>query len=137
MPVKRWVMAGDRGFWGKIGKEVRTAPDRVRRGARRAVRDGVLRVDLVGLRRDRGRALADLGERTLALWTAGRPSAVETDPETLRIRSRIESIEEAIRAKRDELARLRAGSTERAAASPADLDWGAPESPGARGTNGG
>ena len=130
-------MAGSRGFLAKIGEEVRTASNRARRGARRAVREGVLRVDLVGLRRDRGRALADLGERTLALWNAGDLSAVETDPETIRIRSRIESIEEAVRAKRDELARLRAGSTERAAATPADLDWSAPESPGARGANGG
>ena len=133
-------MAGGRGFWGKIGEEVRTASDRAQRGARRAVRDGVLRVDLVGLRRDRGRALADLGERTLALWSTGRLSAVETDPETLRIRSRIESIDESIRAKRDELARLRAAgaqSAQSAETSPADLDWSAPESPGARGTNGG
>jgi len=127
-------MAGGRGFWEKIGEEVRTVSDRARRGAHRAVRGGVLQVDLVGLRRDRGRALADLGDRTLALWNAERLSAVETDPETLRIRTRIESIDESIRVKRDELERLR---TEGAAASPADLDWSAPESPGARGPNGG
>jgi len=130
-------MAGGRKFWGKIGEEVRTVSNRARLGARRAVRDGVLRIDLVGLRRDRGRALADLGERMLVLWSAERLSAVETDPETLRIRSRVDSIDESIRAKRDELERLRAESAEGAAVSPADLDWSAPESPGARGTNGG
>ena len=136
-------MAGDRGFWGKVGEEVRTVSDRARRSAERAVREGVLRVDLVGLRRDRGRALADLGERMLALWNAERLSAIDTDPETLRIRSRIETIEVSIRTKRDELERMRAesvGGAESAqddATSPADLDWSASDSPGARGPNGG
>lgn len=101
-------MTGESGFWARVGEEVRTVSDRTRQSARKAVQSGMLRVDLVSLRRDRSRALADLGERALTLWNAGTPYAVESDAESLRLRSRIGSIDDLIGAKLAELERLRA-----------------------------
>ena len=101
-------MAGESGFWSRVGEEVRSVSDRTRHSARKAVQVGMLRVDLVSLRRDRSRALADLGERALALWNAGTPHAVESDAEALRLRSWIGSIDDLIGAKKAELERLRA-----------------------------
>jgi hypothetical protein len=66
-----------------------------------------LRVDLVSLRRERGRALADLGERTLTLWNHGELSRLESDPEMLRLRARVEGVDAAIAGKEAELVRLR------------------------------
>lgn len=109
-------MAGTSGFWAKVTDEVRTVSDRTRRGAKRAVQIGVIRVDLISLRRDRSQALADLGERALALWKGGAPAEIESDEEALRLRSRVDAVEEAIETKRAELERLRQGAT---AASPA------------------
>jgi len=57
-------------FWDRVQDELRTASGKARREAERAVRTGVLQMDLVSLRRDRRRAQADLGERALALWKA-------------------------------------------------------------------
>lgn len=101
-------MTGESGFWARVGEEVRSASDRTRQSARKAVQIGMLRVDLVSLRRDRSRALAELGERTLTLWNQGIPPAVESDAEALRLRSWIASIDDLIGAKRAELERLRA-----------------------------
>jgi hypothetical protein len=100
-------MAGDRTFWTKVGEEVRSVADRTKRGALRAVQMGVLRVDLVSLRRDRSRALADLGEQLLRIWNAGSPDAIDSDAEALRLKSRIASIDDLIGAKQVELERLR------------------------------
>ena len=101
-------MTGDTGFWARVGEEVRSVSDRTRQSARKAVQIGMLRVDLVSLRRDRSRALADLGERALTLWNAGTPHAVDSDAEALRLRSWIGSIDDLIGVKRAELERLRA-----------------------------
>lgn len=101
-------MTGDNGFWARVGEEVRSVSDRTRQSARKAVQIGMLRVDLVSLRRDRSRALADLGARALALWSAGTPQAVDSDAEALRLRSWIGSIDDLIGVKRAELERLRA-----------------------------
>lgn len=94
-------------MWSRIRDEVRSVSDRTRRGARRAFDEGVLRVDLVSLRRERHRGLADLGERALNLWNRGELSALESDPEMLRLRVRVEGVDAAIAAKEAELARLR------------------------------
>ena len=112
-------MAGSTGFWAKVTDEVRSVSDRTRRSAKRAVQIGVIRVDLVSLRRDRSQALADLGERVLALWKAGTPAEIESDAEAVRIRARVETVEGAIEAKRAELERLRQGA-QRSAAAPED-----------------
>jgi len=104
-------MAGTSGFWAKVTDEVRTVSERTRRGAKRAVQIGVIRVDLISLRRDRSQALADLGERALALWKGGAPAEIESDEEALRLRSRIDAVEEVIETKRAELERLRQGAT--------------------------
>jgi len=104
-------MAGTSGFWAKVTDEVRTVSDRTRRGAKRAVQIGVIRVDLISLRRDRSQALADFGERALALWKGGAPAEIESDEEALRLRSRIDAVEEVIEKKRTELERLRQGAT--------------------------
>ena len=69
-------MADETGFWGRMSEEFRSVSDRTRASARRAVSIGVLRVDLVSLRRDRSRALSDLGARALALWNGGTPHAL-------------------------------------------------------------
>ena len=103
-------MAGASGFWARVTDEVRTVSDRTRRGARRAFQIGVIRVDLISLRRDRSQALADLGARALALWNGGAPEKIEFDDEALRLRSRVAEVEGAIEAKRTELERLRQGA---------------------------
>jgi hypothetical protein len=113
-------MAGNTSFWERVGEEVRSVSDRTRRGAKRALQMGVLRVDLVSLRRDRSRALADLGERVLTLWKAGTLLAMESDAEVLRLRSRIVSIEELIEAKRVELERLREEAKSQASTGPTE-----------------
>jgi len=109
-----------------VTDEVRTVSDRTRRGAKRAVQIGIIRVDLISLRRDRSLALAGLGERALALWRSGAPAEVESDEEALRLRARIDTVEEAIETKRAELERLRHGATAEAPApdqrTPASID---------------
>jgi hypothetical protein len=98
-------------FWTRFRDEVRTVSSRTRRGAKRAFDSGVLRVDLVSLRRERGRALADLGERTLILWNKGTLADLGRDPEMLRLRARVEGVDAAIAAKESELRRLRASDS--------------------------
>jgi len=119
-------MAGPSGFWAKVTDEVRTVSDRTRRGAKRAVQIGVIRVDLISLRRDRSQALADLGARALALWKGGAPYEIGSDEEALRLRSRIDAVEEVIETKRARLERLRQGGTAEPPASdertPASID---------------
>ena len=100
-------MAGDSGFWSRVAEEVRTASGRARGSAQRVIQSGVLRVDLVSLRRDRFRALADLGERALTHWSHGAPQAIDSDPEALRLRERIASVDRDIDAKRAEIDGLR------------------------------
>ncbi|HEU4723968.1 MAG TPA: hypothetical protein VFU59_01595 [Candidatus Eisenbacteria bacterium] len=108
-------------IWSRFRDEVRSVSDRTRKGARRAFDTGVLRVDLVSLRRERHRGLADLGERALTLWNRGELSKLESDPEMLRLRARVEGVDAAIAAKEAELARLRAaeGQAPRASAPEA------------------
>jgi hypothetical protein len=105
-------------FWDRISEEVRSVSDRTKRGARRTFQTGVLRVDLLSLRRDRSRALADLGERVLVFWKTGTLSAIESDAEAIRLRSRIASTEDLIEAKRVELERLREESKRETSAGP-------------------
>lgn len=100
-------MAAESRFWSKLAEDVKTVSGRTSRGARRAVQMGVLRVDLISMRRDRSRALADLGERALSLWKSGAAATIETDPEAIRIRERIATVERDIEAKREEINRLR------------------------------
>ena len=101
-------MPTEASFWSRVSGEIRSVTDRTRTSAKRAVSIGVLRVDLVSLRRDRSRALSSLGARALALWEAGTPQALESDAEALRLRTWIASIDEIVRVKRAELERLRA-----------------------------
>lgn len=110
-------MTGESGFWARVGDEVRSVSDRTRHTARKAVQIGMLRVDLVSLRRDRSRALSDLGARALSLWNDGNPQAVESDAEALRLRSWIGSIDDLIGVKNAELERLRADPGGKAAAN--------------------
>lgn len=100
-------MADTGKFWGRVQEECRTVAARTGVRAKRAVRQGVLQVDLVSLRRDRGRALADLGERLLRIWAEARVSSVEQDPEVLRLKGVVEAIERNIAAKEAEAAELR------------------------------
>lgn len=109
-------------MWSRFRDEVRSVSDRTRRGARRAFDTGVLRVDLVSLRRERRRGLADLGERALILWKRAELPGLESDPEMIRLRVRVEGVDAAIAAKEAELSRLRA-ATEKAPHAP---DPGAP-----------
>ncbi|HSQ60716.1 MAG TPA: hypothetical protein VLT84_09840 [Acidobacteriota bacterium] len=83
---------------------------RTGRGARRAFDSGVLRVDLVSLRREHRRALADLGDRLIQLWDRGSLDGVERDPELLRLRARVEGANASISAKEAEWKRLRDAS---------------------------
>jgi hypothetical protein len=108
-------MTGPR-FWDRFQDEIRTASGRARREAERAVRSGMLRVDLVSLRRDRRGALAHLGERVLALWSGDRLSAIAEDPEALRLRALVQSIEGLIAVKEEELRSIRSGSEDSARA---------------------
>jgi hypothetical protein len=114
------------GVWNRIRDEVRSVTERTGREARRAFDSGVLKVDLVSLRRERRRALADLGERLLQLWDRASLDGVERDPEMLRLRARVEGVEEAIAAKEAEWKRLRDASEKEPAAQ--DSPSATPES---------
>ena len=106
-------------FWNRVRDEVRSVSSRTKDGARKAFDEGVLRVDLVSLRRERRRAHADLGERTLTIWNRGELSRLESDPEMVRLRARAEGVDAAIAAKEAELSRLRtAGEEAPSAPSP-------------------
>ncbi len=94
-------------FWTRMQEEGRAAFGKTRRAANRAVRRGVLQMDLVSLRRDRTRAMAGLGERALRLWSEGNIASLDADAEAQRLRAWIESIEGAIAAKEAEAAALR------------------------------
>jgi len=94
-------------FWDRVQDELRTASGKARREAGRAVRAGVLQVDLVSLRRDRNRAQANLGERVLALWSSEKLDSLAEDPETLRLKTLVQSIEGSIAAKEQELRFIR------------------------------
>lgn len=100
-------MTPQTGFWDRLQDEVRTGYERTRRGTQRTVRIGVLRVDLLSLRRDRSRALSQLGERAFFLWNAGSLATLEGDPEALRLRSLVEGIERCIADKEEEVRSLR------------------------------
>lgn len=95
-------------LWDRMREDVRGLSERTRRGTRRAIEQGVLRVDLVSLRRTRTRALADLGERTLKFWNWGRTAELWSDAEAIRLRARIAEVDDRIREKEELLARLRA-----------------------------
>ena len=105
-------------FWGRVQEECRTVASRTRARAKRAVRQGVLQVDLVSFRRDRGRALADLGERLLRLWSEGRIASLVDDPEIGRLKARVESIEAEIAAREAEAAALHRQPAEPAPDAP-------------------
>jgi hypothetical protein len=107
-------------FWTRVQEEGKAAFGRTKRAANRAVRQGVLQVDLVSLRRDRTRAMASLGERALRLWSEGNIAVFEADAEAQRLRTWIESIEGAIAAKETEAAALRErGAEQQAPGGPA------------------
>ncbi len=107
-------MTGASKFWGRVQEEIRSVTERTRDGAERAVRAGVIRVDLISLRRDRNRAHADIGERVLALWSGGRLGTLTDDPESQRLRALVDSIGSSITAKEAELNLLRARNPETA-----------------------
>lgn len=115
-------MADTRKFWNRVQEECRTVATRTGVRAKRAVRQGVLQVDLVSLRRDRGRALADLGERLLRLWAEARVSSVEQDAEVLRLKGVVEAIEKDIAAKEAEAAELRRPPAEPAPAAATEVE---------------
>ncbi len=94
-------------FWDRVQDELRTASERARREAERAVRSGVIQMDLVSLRRDRRRAQADLGERAHELWKTEKLESLREDPEALRLRTIVQSIEGLIAAKEEELKSVR------------------------------
>ena len=100
-------MTGTTKFWDRFQEDLRTASGRARKEAERAVRNGMLRVDLVSLRRDRQRAEAHLGGRVLALWTGDRLVSLADDPEALRLKTLVQSIEGLIAAKEEELRSIR------------------------------
>ena len=95
-------------FWDRLSDELKTASDRARKEAERAVRTGVLQMDLVSLRRDRQRTRAMLGERVLELWSGDKLETVVSDSETLRLKDVVQSIELLIDAKEQELRTVRA-----------------------------
>ena len=101
-------------FWGRMQEDVRTVSERARREAERAVRTGVLRVDLVSLRRGRNRANADLGARLLALWSEEKLGDLTQDPEALRLKALVQSIEEVMTAKEEELRAIRSRGSDEA-----------------------
>jgi len=123
-------MAPQIGFWDRLQDEVRTGYERTRRTTKRAVRIGVLRVDLLSLRRDRSRAMAQLGERAHFLWNAESLATLEGDAEALRLRSLIEGIERCIVAKEAELTTLRREE------DVTESDTGGNEPPRTEGTHG-
>jgi hypothetical protein len=94
-------------FWDRLSDELKSASERARKEAERAVRTGVLRMDLVSLRRDRNRTQAKIGERVLTLWSAEKLGSLVEDPETLHLKSVIQSIEELIAVKEQELRTVR------------------------------
>lgn len=94
-------------FWNRVQDEVRTVSGKARREAERAVRAGVIQMDLVSIRRDRRRAHAHLGERVLALWTEEKLESLAVDSEALRLKTLIQSIEGLIAAKEEELRSIR------------------------------
>ena len=100
-------MATTSSFWDRVGDELRTASGKARKEAERAVRTGVIRMDLISLRRDRGRAQAHLGERALVLWTSEKLQGLAEDPEALRLKALVQSIEGLIAAKEEELRSVR------------------------------
>ena len=95
------------GFWDRVQDELRSASGKARKEAERAVRTGVLQMDLVSLRRDRKRTQSHLGERVLALWSSENLDGLASDPETLRLRTLVQSIEGLIAAKEQELRSMR------------------------------
>ena len=101
-------MAATQNFWDRVREDVRDLSERTRQSTRRAIEEGVLRVDLVSLRRTRTRALADLGDRALKFWNWGRMAELSEDAEAIRLRTRIAEVDDRIRQKEDALARLRA-----------------------------
>ncbi|HYR52613.1 MAG TPA: hypothetical protein VET83_08360 [Candidatus Dormibacteraeota bacterium] len=105
-------------FWDRVQDELRTASGKARREAERAVRTGVLRMDLVSLRRDRRRAQADLGERAAALWNAEKLESLSEDSEALRLKTLVQSIEGLIAAKEEELRSIRSRVPDPGAAEP-------------------
>lgn len=107
-------MASASDLWGRVQGEFRSVTERTRRGAQRAVRAGALQLDLVSLRRDRHRAHAGLGERLLALWSDGRLDTMTEDLEITRLKARVESIDQSVAAKEEELRHLRARDTDAA-----------------------
>jgi hypothetical protein len=94
-------------LWDRVREDVRGLTERTRHGTRRAIERGVLRVDLVSLRRARTRALADLGGRALVFWDSGRTKELESDAEAVRLRARIAEVDGRIREKQDALDQLR------------------------------
>lgn len=102
-------------FWDRLSDELKSASDRARKEAERAVRTGVLQMDLVSLRRDRHRTRAMIGERVLELWNAEKVETLASDPETLRLRDVVQSIEGLIAAKEQELRTVRSRAPESAA----------------------
>jgi hypothetical protein len=114
-------MADTGGFWNRVQEECRGVATRTGARAKRAVRQGVLQVDLVSLRRDRGRALADLGERLLKLWAEGNVSSLERDAEALRLKGVVEEIERNLAAREAEAAELHRPPAEPAPAAGAEV----------------
>jgi hypothetical protein len=94
-------------FWDRLQDELRSASGKARKEAERAVRSGILRVDLVSLRRDRRRAEAHLGERVLALWSGDKLESLTGDAAAVRLRTLVQSIEGMIAAKEEELRTIR------------------------------
>jgi hypothetical protein len=124
-------MAAQTGFWDRMQDQMRSGYERTRRSTSRAVRIGILRVDLLSLRRDRTRALAQLGERAYSLWNAGSLGAFESDPDALRVRSLLEGIERCIASKEAELAALRSEAEESGDSRPFESASGGEDVPDA------
>ena len=94
-------------LWERLSEELLTASGKARKEAERAVRTGVLQMDLVSLRRDRNRTRARIGERVLSLWDVEKLESLGEDPETLRLKGLVQSIEGLIAAKEQELRSIR------------------------------
>ena len=99
-------------FWDRLSEELKSASDRARKEAERAVRTGVLQMDLVSLRRDRHRTRAMVGARVLELWGRNQLETVASDAETLRLKGLIQSLEDLIAAKEQELRTVRTRTPE-------------------------
>ncbi|HLQ66107.1 MAG TPA: hypothetical protein VK123_02635 [Candidatus Limnocylindrales bacterium] len=124
-------MAPQTGFWDRMQDQVRTGYERTRRTTARAMRIGILRVDLLSLRRDRTRAMAQFGERAFSRWNEGSLATFDDDPEAIRLRSLVEGIERCIRSKETELEQLRNEETRFS-----ESDSGGQRPPQTEGTNG-